>query len=202
MAGFLAQILNGLQYGLLLFLISSGLTLIFGVMRVINLAHGSLFMIGAYLAYVVVAATGEFWFAPVYRHRRRNSRSVRCWNAVCSADLSARTSRSGVADLRTDPAARGSPRRVDRQPVSTPCRCLRRWTSPSPSWAASLLFCLPVGGAGDLSDRRGLHGRVRGTDPRWRLHPRRRREPERSTFWVSTHGGSTQSFSRRERRWR
>src|SRR5450759_1361222 len=63
MDGFLVQILNGLQYGLLLFLISSGLTLIFGVMGVINLAHGSLFMIGAYLAYVVTATTGEFWLA-------------------------------------------------------------------------------------------------------------------------------------------
>lgn len=64
MGGFLAQILNGLQYGLLLFLISSGLTLIFGVMGVINLAHGSLFMIGAYLAYVVAGTTGVFWLAP------------------------------------------------------------------------------------------------------------------------------------------
>src|ERR1044072_6397947 len=61
--GLLAQLLNGVQYGLLLFLISSGLTLIFGVMGVINLAHGSLFMIGAYLAYVVAAATGAFWLA-------------------------------------------------------------------------------------------------------------------------------------------
>jgi branched-chain amino acid transport system permease protein len=63
MGELLAQILNGLQYGLLLFLISSGLTLIFGVMGVINLAHGSLFMIGAYLAYVVTSATGYFWLA-------------------------------------------------------------------------------------------------------------------------------------------
>jgi branched-chain amino acid transport system permease protein len=63
MGGFLAQLLNGLQYGLLLFLISSGLTLIFGVMGVINLAHGSLFMIGAYLAYVVAGTTGIFWLA-------------------------------------------------------------------------------------------------------------------------------------------
>jgi branched-chain amino acid transport system permease protein len=63
MGALLAQILNGLQYGLLLFLISSGLTLIFGVMGVINLAHGSLFMIGAYLAYVVAGATGVFWLA-------------------------------------------------------------------------------------------------------------------------------------------
>jgi branched-chain amino acid transport system permease protein len=59
----LAQLLNGLQYGLLLFLISSGLTLIFGVMGVINLAHGSLFMIGAYLAYVVAGLTGSLWLA-------------------------------------------------------------------------------------------------------------------------------------------
>ena len=63
MAGFLAQALNGIQYGLLLFLISSGLTLIFGVMGVINLAHGSLFMVGAYIAYAVVAATGSLWLA-------------------------------------------------------------------------------------------------------------------------------------------
>jgi len=63
LTGFIAQLLNGLQYGLLLFLIGSGLTLIFGVMGVINLAHGSLFMIGAYLAYVVAGATGSFWIA-------------------------------------------------------------------------------------------------------------------------------------------
>jgi branched-chain amino acid transport system permease protein len=63
LTGLLAQILNGLQYGLLLFLISSGLTLVFGVMGVINLAHGSLFMIGAYLAYVVAGATGSLWLA-------------------------------------------------------------------------------------------------------------------------------------------
>jgi branched-chain amino acid transport system permease protein len=63
LAGLFAQILNGLQYGLLLFLISSGLTLIFGVMRVINLAHGSLFMIGAYLAYAIAGVTGSLWLA-------------------------------------------------------------------------------------------------------------------------------------------
>lgn len=63
MAALVAQVLNGIQYGLLLFLIASGLTLIFGVMGVINLAHGSLFMIGAYLAYLVVRETGAFWLA-------------------------------------------------------------------------------------------------------------------------------------------
>ncbi len=59
----MAQLLNGLQYGLLLFLVSSGLTLIFGVMGIINLAHGSLFMIGAYVAFLVSKATGTLWLA-------------------------------------------------------------------------------------------------------------------------------------------
>ena len=63
MSAFLAQLLNGVQYGLLLFLISSGLTLIFGVLGVINLAHGSLFMVGAYVGYFVVKLTGSLWLA-------------------------------------------------------------------------------------------------------------------------------------------
>ncbi len=53
LAIFLIQCLNALQYGLLLFLIASGLTLIFGIMGVINLAHGSFYMIGAYMAYAL-----------------------------------------------------------------------------------------------------------------------------------------------------
>ena len=59
----LSQLLNGLQYGLLLFLIASGLTLIFGVLGIINLAHGSLFMIGAYVAFLVAKSTGSLWLA-------------------------------------------------------------------------------------------------------------------------------------------
>ena len=66
-ATFLIQCLNALQYGLLLFLVASGLTLIFGIMGVINLAHGSFYMIGAYMAFAlapVVAATfGGGFFA-------------------------------------------------------------------------------------------------------------------------------------------
>ena len=50
---FLVQCLNAVQYGLLLFLVASGLTLIFGIMGVINLAHGSFYMLGAYLAFVL-----------------------------------------------------------------------------------------------------------------------------------------------------
>jgi branched-chain amino acid transport system permease protein len=60
---FLIQVLNGIQYGLLLFLLASGLTLIFGIMGVINLAHGSFYMVGAYLAYWLVRETGSLWFA-------------------------------------------------------------------------------------------------------------------------------------------
>ena len=57
------QILNGLQFGIMLFLMAAGLTLIFGVMGLINLAHGSLYMIGAFAAAAVAAATGSFLLA-------------------------------------------------------------------------------------------------------------------------------------------
>ena len=60
---YLIQLLNAVQYGLLLFLLSSGLTLIFGIMGVINLAHGGFYMIGAYLAYWLAKTTGSLWFA-------------------------------------------------------------------------------------------------------------------------------------------
>ncbi|MGE6783818.1 branched-chain amino acid ABC transporter permease [Ensifer adhaerens] len=55
------QLLNGLQLGVMLFLMAAGLTLIFGVMGLINLAHGSLYMIGAFACATVAAATGSFW---------------------------------------------------------------------------------------------------------------------------------------------
>ena len=60
---FLIHLLNSVQYGLLLFLVASGLTLIFGIMGIINLAHGSFYMIGAYLAFSLTAAIGNFWLA-------------------------------------------------------------------------------------------------------------------------------------------
>lgn len=58
---FIEQLLNGLQLGFMLFLMAAGLTLIFGVMGLINLAHGSLYMVGAFACAVVAAATGSFW---------------------------------------------------------------------------------------------------------------------------------------------
>jgi len=63
LAFFGVQLLNGLQYGLLLFLIASGLTLIFGIMGIINLAHGAMYMIGAYLAFDLTQRLGNFWLA-------------------------------------------------------------------------------------------------------------------------------------------
>ncbi len=56
----LAQLLNGLQYGVMLFLLAAGLTLVFGIMSFVNLAHGSLYMLGAYAAAVVGVHTGSF----------------------------------------------------------------------------------------------------------------------------------------------
>src|SRR5438128_12209878 len=57
---FLEQCLNGLQFGLLLFLLAAGLTLVFGIMDLMNLAHGSLYMVGAYFAATFAAWTGSF----------------------------------------------------------------------------------------------------------------------------------------------
>jgi branched-chain amino acid transport system permease protein len=55
------QVLNGLQFGVMLFLMSAGLTLVFGVMGLINLAHGSLYMVGAFACAAIATATGSFW---------------------------------------------------------------------------------------------------------------------------------------------
>ena len=60
---FIEQLLNGIQFGIMLFLMSAGLTLIFGVMGLINLAHGSFYMIGAFAAAIVAGLTGSFWLA-------------------------------------------------------------------------------------------------------------------------------------------
>src|SRR2546423_10134791 len=56
----LEQTLNGLQYGVMLFLMAAGLTLVFGIMNLVNLAHGSLYMIGAYFAVALTQWTGNY----------------------------------------------------------------------------------------------------------------------------------------------
>src|ERR1700756_4564348 len=62
---FLEQCLNGIQLGLLLFLLAAGLTLVFGIMDLVNLAHGSLYMLGAYFAATFAALTGSFGAAVI-----------------------------------------------------------------------------------------------------------------------------------------
>jgi branched-chain amino acid transport system permease protein len=57
---FLEQLLNGVQLGMMLFLMAAGLTLIFGIMHLINLAHGSLYMVGAYVTATVTVVSGSF----------------------------------------------------------------------------------------------------------------------------------------------
>jgi branched-subunit amino acid ABC-type transport system permease component len=59
----LIQTINGIVTGMILALVSSGLTLIFGIMDVVNFAHGELFMLGAYVGVLTLAATGNFWLA-------------------------------------------------------------------------------------------------------------------------------------------
>jgi branched-chain amino acid transport system permease protein len=65
LANFLIQLLNSVQYGLVLFMLAAGLTLIFGIMGVVNLAHGSFYMLGAYLAWSLGSLTGSFTLALV-----------------------------------------------------------------------------------------------------------------------------------------
>src|SRR5712675_2876132 len=61
----LIQTVNGIVTGMILALVASGLTLIFGIMDVVNFAHGELFMVGAYVGVITLAATGSFWIALV-----------------------------------------------------------------------------------------------------------------------------------------
>jgi branched-chain amino acid transport system permease protein len=66
---YVIQAIHGIVYGMLLFLVAAGLTLVFGMMGVLNLSHAGFYMLGAYLAYTVVSYTGSFWlsllFAPI-----------------------------------------------------------------------------------------------------------------------------------------
>ena len=63
MTFWLVQALNGISYGMLLFLLASGLSLIFGVMKILNLTHGSFYLLGGYLGLVVLQETGSFILA-------------------------------------------------------------------------------------------------------------------------------------------
>ena len=60
---YVVQVIHGLVYGMLLFLVASGLTVVFGMMGVLNLAHASFYMLGAYLGYSIHNYTGSFWLS-------------------------------------------------------------------------------------------------------------------------------------------
>ena len=105
-ANFLIQLLNSVQYGLLLFMLAAGLTLIFGIMGVVNLAHGSFYMLGAYLAWSLAARTGSLMLAIVLG----TALSVlfgllleRC----CSGSSTTATTWTRCSDLRPDLHLRG-----------------------------------------------------------------------------------------------
>ena len=80
----LLQVFNGMSYGALLFLLGSGLSLIFGVMRIVNLAHGSFFLLGGYVALSVIHFTGSWLLAipiaalAVAIHRRGDGADLSC----------------------------------------------------------------------------------------------------------------------------
>src|SRR5215204_5461834 len=90
------QLLNGLTFAALLFVVASGFTLIFGLLRIVNLAHGSLYLLGGYVGYSVAARTGSFAFAAV---------------AAMAAIAFCGPSRSGTAPVR--PRLRASPGAAD-----------------------------------------------------------------------------------------
>ena len=82
----ITQTLNGLFSAALLFLIASGLTLAFGVMKIVNIAHGSFYMLGVYVAYTVILRTQSLLLGDRRRHRRRRRRRVRD-AAILSASI-------------------------------------------------------------------------------------------------------------------
>jgi branched-chain amino acid transport system permease protein len=106
-ANFLIQLLNSVQYGLLLFMLAAGLTLIFGIMGVVNLAHGSFYMLGAYLAWSLAALRQPHAGHPARRRHRGGLRAAAGATAVPPL-LPARPPRPGAADVRPDLRLRGT----------------------------------------------------------------------------------------------
>ena len=73
----ITQSLNALSQAALLFFLGVGLTLIFGIMRIVNFAHGTLYMLGAFVGYSVVRVTGSFWAALLLQARQPQEQEVR-----------------------------------------------------------------------------------------------------------------------------
>ena len=100
LATFLIQCLNAVQYGLLLFLVARGLTLIFGIMGVINLAHGSFYMIGAYMAYALAPSVGRIFGGGFFIDARGRRRALGRCSATCSSGRSSASSTSATTCSR------------------------------------------------------------------------------------------------------
>ena len=176
------QFLNALQYGLLLFLVAAGLTLIFGIMGVINLAHGSFYMIGAYMAFALAPASRRTRLGILRRARPRASCSRSLLGYVLEwAFFSFLYERDHLQqvlhDLRADPGLRGAAQHARRR---------RRARRAAPGVLAGIvpltrhadLSGLPpvhVGGvprAGARHVSRDLSDAARHDDPRRRVEPR------------------------------
>ena len=116
LATFLVQCLNAVQYGLLLFLVASGLTLIFGIMGVINLAHGSFYMIGAYLAFALAPLFGDWFLTKLLAGvRALGGLRLPARMGLLQLPLPARAPAAGADDLRADPGLRGTALDAGRQ---------------------------------------------------------------------------------------
>ena len=166
------QVLNGVQLGVMLFLMAAGLTLIFGIMNVINLAHGSLYMVGAYVAAAAFAATGSFLLGARRRARGGDRGRPRARDRRLPHALRARPSRPGAGDLRPDPVLqRGGAHAVglDRA-LHAGARFPER---PGRAAARRALSGLPAG------DHRGRARGRAGAVPADRAHPARHADPRR-----------------------
>ena len=181
---FIEQLLNGVQLGMLLFLLAAGLTLIFGIMDLVNLAHGSLYMLGAYFAATFAALTGQF---RARRHPgagrdlrlRRGARSDRD-----PAALRPQPSRSrarhvrAVAVLQRIGAAGLGPGRHDAVAAERNADCRADHSRRVLSGLSAGHHRCHLGGRGAALHPGDAHA-ARHADPRRRLEPRNGRRARR-----------------------
>ena len=170
------QFLNGLQFGLLLFLLAAGLTLVFGIMDFVNLAHGSLYMMGAYFAATFVAWTGNFIFGVLLALGATLLLGIVAGIRGAAASLRPRSSRPRAGDLRADPVLqrRGA---ADLGPGGAGAAAAGLADGAGPDPARHLLSRLS---AGDHRGRAcgGADALYRGdANPDRHADPRRRLEP-------------------------
>ncbi len=148
------QFLNGLQYGVMLFLLAAGLTLIFGIMGVINLAHGSLYMIGAFAGTWVAIQTGQLLAGPAGGAGGRALAGAGDGVRRGAPALCARPSRPGAGDVRADPDLQRE-RGADLRPPAAVHRLPEVFSAPS-----QICRGCPTQPIGCSSSRSGLPWRL------------------------------------------